>query len=206
MKINQKGIAEVALLGYVVIGLILFFVPNPVSSAVGVGVRPNKTVQKEERYDRVELLKDEKGNPVLAADGAFLARRQGGLNTSDTDKVQRVGFLEQLRSLPVLFLVLVILGGLFPPLGIALLAVWKRGRTAIRKAFGEKEALMTDTKKIIIGLERAFATVPLTLAGTNLPGEINRADLATKIVEEMKYELGEYYNDSTKALVKSVKS
>ncbi len=196
---NNKGIAEVALLGYVIGALVLFFVPNPISSAVGIGVRPNKTVLKDTYKETVDLIKDKDGNIIGQ-------RTVSQSALSDVDEQQRVTLWEQISSLPIFLLVLVILGGLFPPLGIALAAIWKNAKKAVNKIAGEKEVVMSDTKKIVMGLERAFATVPLTLAGTNLPGEIDRAALARKIVDEMKWELGDYYNDSTKALVKSFKS
>lgn len=207
MKMNNKGfVVEGVLVISLLVGGVLLFVPNPVSSALGVGVRPNKTVEKEKTYDRVELLKDEKGNPVLAADGAYLARRSGGTFTSDVEKQQRVSIWEQLRALPILYLILMGLGGLSPVIAGGMGIFNKRIAKLWKQATKEKETLLTDTRKIIIGLERAFSTVPMVLAGTNLPGEVDRAKLAEKIVDEMKWELGDYYNDSTKALVKSIKN
>ena len=82
---NRKGIAEVAILLYVIAGLALLFIPNPVSNAIGIGIRPNKTVQT----DKVTLINDKDGNPI--------AYRQVMLND---DIQQRVSFWEWLRSLP----------------------------------------------------------------------------------------------------------
>jgi len=64
---NNKGLAEVAILSYVIVGLCLLFVPNPISTATGVGLRPNKTVQTE----KIELLTDKKGNLVKSDEGAY---------------------------------------------------------------------------------------------------------------------------------------
>ena len=56
---NNRGIAEVALLVYVIAGLVLLFVPNPVSNVIGVGVRPNKTIYTEKET----LIYDKDGVP-----------------------------------------------------------------------------------------------------------------------------------------------
>lgn len=203
---NSKGFAEVVLLGYVVAGLILFFVPNPISSAVGIGIRPNKTVQTQSTVEKVDFIKrDLLGRPVPEEDGSYLTKTTISQAASDKDIQQKVSIWEQLRSLPVLYLILMGLGG-FLPVVAGLMAKFNAGiKKRWKEATKEKETLMTDTKKIIVGLDRAFATVPLTLAGSRLPGEVDRAALATKIIEEMKYELGDFYNDSTKELVRSVR-
>lgn len=201
MKIanNQKGFGVIeVLLGVIIIGGLLF-VQNPVSSALGVGVRPNKTVEKS--YEKIELLTDKKGNPILADDGAFLGKVSGG--TSNVDKQQRVTLLEQIRALPGLFLILSVLGAASVP-GFGFMR-WLNGR--IKKRFlqvtAEKDALMTDTRKMVKGLDAAFASLPESLA--NLPGEIDRAALAKRIREDMEWELRAVYNESTKALVRSIR-
>lgn len=124
---NHKGIAEVALLAYVILGLTLLFVPNPLSSSLGVGIRPNKTVQVE----KVELLVDKQGNPIKAQDGTYMIRR----SVMDNDIQQHVGFWEWLRSLPILVILLMGLGVVFPPLSIFLGNIYK--------------GLKADTKKIV---------------------------------------------------------
>ena len=189
---NNKGLAEVAVLYVVIAGLFALFVPNPISASLGVGIRPNKTIEKQYDKERVELLKDKDGNIV-----AVKTKTEGG--TSNLDKQQGVSLWEQLRSLPVLFMLLIAFGVLFPVFGARLWAVYKGAK---KELFGYR----ADTKKIVKGLDNAFATVPLTLAGTNLPGEIDRAALAEKIVDAMKAELGDTYNDSTKELVKKIRA
>ena len=207
MKNNQKGFAEVAIL-YAVIAVIgLLYIPNPVSSAIGVGIRPNKTVQKEMVYEKVELLRDPVTNePVKAEDGSFMATRSGSTRFEDTEKQQKVSLWEQLRSLPVLYLFLMGLGIVSP--GIAgLMAKFNSGaKKTIKAVLGEKEALMSDTKKIVKGLDEAFKTVQTTLVAAKLPGEVDIVKLADEIVEEMKWTLGDVYNDSTKSLVKGIRN
>lgn len=206
MKNNQRGVAEVAVLIYVVVGLLAVFVPNPVSSALGIGVRPNKTVQSSSRVEKVDFLKkDLLGKPVAEDDGSYLTKTTISAASSDVEKQQRVGILEQIRSLPFLLLLLVGLGVAFPPFGAILWALWARAKKAMRNVAGEKEALLTDTKKIVAGLEKAFDTVPVTLASAKLPGEVDIIKLSEQIVDEMKWTLGDYYNDSTKELVKKIR-
>lgn len=202
MKIanNQKGFGVIeVLLGVILLGGLLF-VQNPVSSAIGVGVRPNKTIEKS--YDKVELLRDEKGNPILADDGTFLARRTGGV--SNVDKQQHVSLWEQLRSLPTLYLILSALGMAAVP-GFGFMN-FLNGRIKKRwiAATAEKDNLMTDTRKIVKGLDNAFKALPESLAG--LPGEIDRISLAKRITDDMQWELRDVYNDSTKELVRKLRS
>ena len=122
---NNKGLAEVAILTYVIIGLALLFVPNPLSSSLGVGIRPNKTVQVE----KVELLVDKNGNPVKASDGTYMVKR----SVSDQDIQQKVGFFEWLRSLPILVLFLMGAGIIFPPVSLFLNVLYKRTMTEAKK-------------------------------------------------------------------------
>ena len=159
-KLSQKGVVESTILYFVIAAMALLFVPNPLSSAVGVGIRPNKTVQRESTYDKVELLRDKGGNPVLAVDGAFLARRTGGASMSDVDKQQKVSLWEQLRALPVLWLFLMFLGGFFPVVAGVMAKINVGIKKRWKEAAGQKEALLSDTKKIVMGLDRAFSTLP----------------------------------------------
>jgi len=130
LHLNKGGFAETTLLIAVIVGLIAFFVPNPISSSVGVGIRPNKTVQTE----KVELIKDAQGNPIAYKTIA-----------SDKDIQQRVGFFEWLRSLPVLVLLLMGLGVVFLPIAFIL--------------NNAKAALVRDTKKIVVGVDKALSKV-----------------------------------------------
>ena len=134
---NSRGLAEVAILTYVIIGLALLFVPNPLSSSLGMGIRPNKTVQVE----KVELLVDKKGAPIKAEDGTYMIKR----SLSDTDTQQHVGFFEWLRSLPILMLLLMGSGVIFPGVSLFL----HRARTT----------LMADTKKIIVSVDQAMDNI-----------------------------------------------
>lgn len=190
-KKNQKGFAEVAVL-YAVIAIgALLFVKNPISSALGVGVQPNKIVERQTSNQRIELIKDDKGCPIAI-------KTYENESVSNADTQQRISLWEQIRSLPVFIFTLVILGMFFPPFGLFLTMLWRRAKGAFNNIHG-------DTKKIVKGIDSAFATVPLTLASVNLPGEIDRSILAEKIVNAMKQELGYAYNDSTKSLVRSIK-
>lgn len=198
-KLNQKGLAEIALLGYVIGALILFFVPNPVSSAVGIGIRPNKTVEKASTSQKVEFVKrDLIGRPVAEPDGSYLTRTTVEESMSSVDKQQKVSLWEQLRNLPVIYLILIFFGVAAVPSGGRLWVLYKR----VKKEIFSYRA---DTRKIVVGVDRAFATIPKVVAGLKLPGEVDRVALAEGIEKAMKTELGDTYNDSTKALVKSIR-
>ena len=111
--LNKKGFAEVAVLVYVIVGLVMFFVPNPVSTSLGIGNRQNKIVQT----DKVTLINDKDGVPI--------AYRQ---ITDNRDEQQKISFWEWLRSLPIFVLVLMFLGTIFPPVAMVfakLRSVWK---------------------------------------------------------------------------------
>ena len=77
---NYKGIAETVLLLWIIVGLTLFFVPNPVSKVVGVGIQPNKTIE------RVELIKDKEGVPIA-------------YRTTITEQQQKPTFMQGLLNL-----------------------------------------------------------------------------------------------------------
>lgn len=112
MKTNRGIVAETLLI-YVVIGIIALFVPNPISNAVGVGNRQNKIVQT----DKVTLINDKDGVPIAYR-----------TITSNSDTQQKVTFWEWLKSLPVLALLLMFLGVLFPPVALVLArlrGIWK---------------------------------------------------------------------------------
>lgn len=139
MKIrNQKGfIIEGVALAIIAVMALFILPPNPISNVLGVGVRPNKTVQTE----KVELLTDKDGNPVRSTDGAYLVKH----SVSDTDTQQHVTFWEWLRSLPILVLILMGLGVVFP--GIA---AWRH------KAWAE---LQSDTKKIVHSVNAGLTAI-----------------------------------------------
>ena len=113
MRNKERGVVAETLLIYIVVGLVAFFVPNPISNAVGLGNRQNKIVQT----DKVTLINDKDGTPI--------AYRQ---ITSQSDIQQSVTFWEWLRSLPVFVLFLMLMGIIFPPIAallIKLRGVWK---------------------------------------------------------------------------------
>jgi hypothetical protein len=197
MKIaNERGFGVIeVLLGVIIIGGLLF-VQNPLSSSLGVGIRPNKTIQKEYTKETVELLKDKDGNVIGTK---TIAKGQ----VTDQDLQQRVSLWEQFRSLPVLWLILSILGAAAVP-GFGFMK-FLNGRIKKRwkQVTAEKDALMTDTRKMVKGLDAAFASLPESLA--NLPGEIDRVALAKRIRDDMEWELRAIYNESTKDLVRTIR-
>jgi len=128
---NKRGeLATATLLIYVIGALVLFFVPNKLSTSLGVGNRQNKIVQTE----KVELIKDKEGNPIAYK-----------TTTSDSDQQQQIGFLEWLTSLPFLVLFLMGLGVVFPPVSLFLGSIYR--------------GLKADTKRIVVGVDSAMTRV-----------------------------------------------
>ena len=163
-KWNNKGVAEVAILYGIIIVLGLLFVPNPVSQATGIGVKPNKTVQKENTYEKVELLKDEKGNPVLADNGAFLATRVGGSYSSDIDKQQHTTLWQSFIALPRLFLILVILAIFgFPP---AVFVITKL-KSTVTSWLNKYNDLKTESKRIVLSVDEGLQVIDAQIQSAN---------------------------------------
>ena len=145
---NNRGVVVETVLIYVLAATILLFVPNPVSTATGIGVRPNKTVQTE----KVELIKDKEGNPIALR---TIIRHD--------DIQQKATLWEWLGSLPIFVLILMVLGGIFPPVAAILLrlrGVWKSAfknqynglknledKTVICRKCGD--AVTIDTKEFV---------------------------------------------------------
>jgi len=129
---NQRGIIDpFTLLAIVtIIGAVLFIPNNPVGNVLGVTQKPNKIVQTE----KVELIKDKDGVPIAYK-----------TTTSDKDLQQKVGILEQVRALPVFILILSFAGIFFP-----FVSLWLHNT---------KQALISDTKKIVVSIDKAMSKV-----------------------------------------------
>ena len=177
MKNNNRGIVAETLLVYVLLGVVAFFVPNPVSSAVGIGIRPNKTVQRDSIVERVEFIKDKDGNPIATKTTTTRA-------ASDLDQQQKVSIWEQLRSLPILWLILMGLGGFFPVVAGVMAKINRSVKNKLESIADNRDVLNEEAKKIVRGLDKAIATIPETLAGEKLAGEVDRAALAKKITDK----------------------
>ena len=129
MRTNRGVVAETILV-YVIVGMLALFVPNPVSSAFGVGIRPNKTI----KVDKTELIYDKEGVPI--------AYRH---ISSDEDIQQKVTFWEWLRSLPMLALILMVLGAIFPPIALVLVRLWRSWRGAFKNTYDGLRSLRDTT-------------------------------------------------------------
>lgn len=191
---NQKGeiITAVAVTLAIIFGLV--FIPNDLSKATGLQNKQNKLVQT--KTEKIELLKDEDGQPIRSAEGGYLVKRME--NTSDKDEQQQVTLWERVVALPFVLMLLCGLGVAFPFIGAHLLVLYR----ALKR---ELLSFKKDSGRIVKGIDQAFATIPLTLAGENLPGEIDRAALARKIQENMLTALSRNYDQSTKDLVKTLR-
>ena len=167
---NDKGIIEAAVLLYFVIaGIVLFFVPNPVSSAVGIGIKPNKTVQVQTQT--VEPIKDAQGNPVAY---------KTTTNISDQEIQQHVGFFEWLRSLPILVLFLMGAGVIFPPVALFL-------HNLRLQAVSAYDDLTGETKRIVISIKAGLLTIQDPIVRQTFLDEMSKQqDVSTKnLVKEL---------------------
>lgn len=137
MKLNQRGVAELVVI-YVLAGIMaLLFIPNPISTSLGMGVKPNKTVQVTSHTERLV--------PVISVDGKQCPSTYKTVaddKTSDQDIQQHIGFWEWLRSLPILVLLLMGLGIFCPPVALWLHNAWS--------------TLKTDTQKIVLSVDKGL--------------------------------------------------
>lgn len=205
MKINQRGfIVEGALVISLLIGAVLLFIPNPVSSSLGVGIRPNKTVQTDATTQTLIPAKAD-GETLYHADGSVALVSQTVYKRQDLSIQQKVTLWEQIKSLPILWLILSILGaaavpgfGIFAKINGAIKKKWQ-------EAAEDHQVLSEEAKTIVRGLDTALATIPEVLAGEKLPGEIDRAELAKKIKDKILNTLSTNYDKSTKDLVRALR-
>src|SRR3990167_195055 len=127
---RQRGVVESVILYYVIAGLLLFFVPNPISNSVGIGNRQNKI----EKSDTTTLIYDKDGLPI--------AYRQ---QTNATDEQQSITFWEWLRSLPISVLFLMCMGVIFPPVAIVLAKVRSTWKSAFKNTYNGLKNLTDKT-------------------------------------------------------------
>ena len=204
--INQKGFIDpfTLLAVFTVVGALLF-IPNPVSSSLGIGIRPNKTVQAESTTQTLVPAKAD-GETLYYKDGSVAMVSQTVYKHKDLDLQQKVSLWEQFRSLPILWLILSLLGAA----GVPALGFMVKFNKGVKNKFLEltehHEELEGEVKTIIRAVDEAFATIPMTLAAEKLPGEVDRAVLAKKIADGMLNVLKNKYDKSTKDLVRELRS
>lgn len=208
MKItNRRGIAELAILVTVLVTLAV--APYLQSAFKIFGLGGSQQTTKTERVIQKTTVEPylENGKPVhtVLPDGtnAILMRTTSSNQTEDSNAPVPMTFIQKLLVLPKLWLGLMVLGVFFAPVGTFMAWFNSRVKGKLEDLTDHHEQVMTDAKKIVTGIDRAFQAIPQTLVG--LPGEINREHLAALIVERMKGELSRTYNDSTKTLVANLK-
>lgn len=170
MKLNQKGfVVEGVLVVSLLVGMVLLFVPNPVSNAVGVGVRPNKTVQTASSVQTVDFLKkDFTGQPVAEEDGSYLTRTTIAQKTSDVDSQQHVTIWQSFLALPRLFLIIVVLAILgFPP-AVTFIARLKKAVFSWQEKHQELES---ETQKIVLSVDKALDTMDASIEAAQAAAE-----------------------------------
>lgn len=130
MRTSRGEIATVTVLAYVIIGLLALYVPNPISTAIGIGNRQNKIIQT----DRVTLINDKDGVPIAYR-----------TVTDNSEIQQKSTFWEWLTSLPIFVLFLMIMGIIFPPIAMVLGTLWRN--------------LWKETKKIVVSVDQALDNI-----------------------------------------------
>lgn len=214
-KLNQKGFTGLEVVAAVVIGSLIFTLVAPIIGPIlklgGVGTT-QKSVQKEVvTSTTTPVLVAQKPIFTQNTDGTFSMIQETKTVTStsdDTTPVQAplweriVGWFVKLGFLGL------VLALAFPTVAVTAW-IWIRGRwnaliSTIEAHKADFAALEADTKKIVIGMEKAFSAIPGALASIKLPGEINLGDAAQKVEDAMKLELEKFYNDSTKNLVDGI--
>lgn len=207
MKItNRRGLAELAILVTVLVTLAAAPFLQSAFKIFGLG---GSSTTKTERVIQKTTVEPylENGKPVHTQlpDGtdAILMRTTRTNQTEDSNAPVPMSFVQKLLALPKLWLGLMVLGIFFPPIGTFMAWFNSRIRSKLQDLTDHHEEVMTDAKKIVVGLDRAFQAIPQALVG--LPGELDRERLAALIVDRMKGELSKTYNDSTKTLVANLK-
>lgn len=216
MKKNNKGVTGIEVVVVIAaIGFIYTLVSPFLPPAFKVGGGANssqKTVQKEiVTSTTAPVLVNQAPIFTKNPDGSFSMIQETKTTTStqaDSTPVQPPLW----QSIIGWFLKLGFLGFVlalaFPAVAVTTW-LWIRGRwndlvSTIEAHKADFAALKADTTKIVVGMEKAFSSIPASLAAVKLPGEINLGDLAQKIEDNMKLELDKFYNDSTKSLVDNI--
>lgn len=135
---NQRGFAEVAVLYGIIAIMALLFIPNPVGKVLGVGVQPNKIVQKESHKEEIV--------PVITIDGQQCGFKKVSTDSLNDDSIQQhITFWQWLGSLPIIVLLLMGAGVIFPGLALSL----HRARISIE----------SHAKKIVNSVDAGLATL-----------------------------------------------
>lgn len=189
MKLNQKGfVVEGVLVISLLVGMFLMFVPNPASNVLGIGVRPNKTVQTDATTQTlVPAMAD--GETLYHKDGSVAMVNQAVYKRRDLDVQQKPSFWESLMALPRLWLLLMVLGVFFPPVA-GFMGLFNK------KAKGAFDDLQDDAKKIVKSVDMALHKIPDQVT---VDGKI--IDIKQTILDEMS----KMQDASTKNLVADLK-
>lgn len=211
-KLNQKGFTGLEVFAVIAIVWIGYTVAAPFLPKSLTGGTTQKTVQKETVTSTTKpVIVADKPIFTQNADGTFSMIQETKTVTStsdDTTPVQAPLFQRIVAWFARLGLLGLLLALIFPGVFVGLV-VWLRARwnalqTEIQNHKEDFSALEADTKKIVLGMEKAFSQIPHALASVKLPGEINLGDVANKIEDAMKNELAIFYNDSTKSVVNTI--
>lgn len=153
IKRHQLGFIGVeTLLVVTLIAVVALFVPNPVSSAAGIGIRPNKTVQTDASTQTIIPLKAD-NETLYHADGSVALISQAVYKKQDLDIQQHVTLMEQLRHLPFVLLLLVILGAAGIP-GFA----WVLPK--LHSVYLDLLSWKSHTHQIVMSVDAGLATLP----------------------------------------------
>lgn len=213
-RLNQKGFTGIEILAVVAITFFLAPLITTVAKPLFNNGAGNTSTQTSSYKETIEpYTVDGKPAAVKLPDGsdALLFKKVTSNDTADQKIMPPAPLHERILAW---FLRLGFAGlalALAFPVAAAALWLWIRTRwnnlkQAVEDHKADLEILEADTKKIVIGMEKAFATIPAVLAGAKIAGEVDIAALAEKVELAMKTKLGDFYNDSTKELVKSIKN
>lgn len=215
--INQKGFTGIEILGILAAGALVISVVLPALGIKVPGLAGNgqTTTQKEIHVTRsVPYVNPDTHEPVkiLNKDGSttVLMREETSNTTLDETIVPKAPLLERivLWFVRAGFLGLV-LALAFPAVAVALWAWigsrWRKLREELDAHKEDLADLNDEAKRMVKGVDAALATIPASLAEIVLPGEVNRADLAKKIKDNILNTLSTSYDKSTKDLVRSLR-
>lgn len=170
MKLNQKGIATIAVILYCVgtfFGTVLLW--KPVTNMFGIGNSPQKkqtSMFKKTETKPILVYTDEKGREHIA-----MATKEeiSNLQLSEESKLT---LWQKIKNLGFIGVVLVILGFIFPPLGAILLIVWNKissaMKLALEKVKDSNEELSDEAKKIVHSVDEGLAQFDTAIAAAKV--------------------------------------
>lgn len=163
---SKRGVVETLVILYIVgavLGGALFW--KPITTFLGISNTPrkiDKTITTKETKRPVLYFTDEKGHQYTAY---ATTKEQTIMNTSEEPKLT---LWQKIKNLGLWGILLVVLGCLFPPVGVVLTIVWNKVTGALHtqvNVLNEKHEELTGEAKIIVtSIDEGLAVMDAAIA------------------------------------------